>query len=188
LDFRNNRALDGRRILGRSSPPHHERTEAERHLRTIRAAAGIARSSLRPDRAPGAHPPRSSARPAAAVPPAHARSGEDSRRTAPPETAPPFATDETHAGFAVRRSSAGARPVGALTPYLLCDRMILKPKTKPVEELKFYRCPACGQMVDNRDRDAIRFHHDHVLHPRHDLSFTIVGKGAPTQNISRSGP
>src|SRR5688572_22393423 len=72
FEFQNNRALDGRRILGRSSPPLHERTEAERCLRTSRAPAGLARSSLRPDRTPGAPPARPRACPRAAIPPTHA--------------------------------------------------------------------------------------------------------------------
>jgi hypothetical protein len=42
----------------------------------------------------------------------------------------------------------------------------------------FYRCPACGEMVDNRDRAAVRFHHDHVLHPRLD-SFVTLPSGRP---------
>ncbi|HEX4641136.1 MAG TPA: hypothetical protein VH252_07100 [Chthoniobacterales bacterium] len=38
---------------------------------------------------------------------------------------------------------------------------------------KFYRCPACGEMVDNTNRESIRFHHHHVLHPRLDLFVTL---------------
>jgi hypothetical protein len=30
---------------------------------------------------------------------------------------------------------------------------------------RFYRCPACGAEVDNQQREDVRFHHDHVLHP-----------------------
>jgi hypothetical protein len=48
---------------------------------------------------------------------------------------------------------------------------------KPAKE-DFYRCPACGEMVDNRDRAAIRFHHDHVLHPRLDR-FVTLPSGRP---------
>jgi len=29
----------------------------------------------------------------------------------------------------------------------------------------FYRCPACGEMVNNTDRESVGLHHDHVLHP-----------------------
>ena len=47
------------------------------------------------------------------------------------------------------------------------------PKAKPAEGPNLYRCPACGEMVDNRQREAVRFHHDHVLHPRLDLFVTI---------------
>jgi hypothetical protein len=36
----------------------------------------------------------------------------------------------------------------------------------PTEErLHFYRCPACGKMVDNRLVEQIAEHHSHVLHP-----------------------
>ena len=35
----------------------------------------------------------------------------------------------------------------------------------PEEQRHFYRCPACGKMVDNRDLNAIVLHHAHVLHP-----------------------
>jgi hypothetical protein len=30
---------------------------------------------------------------------------------------------------------------------------------------RFYRCPACGEQVDNDSPEEIRFHHSHVLHP-----------------------
>lgn len=33
-----------------------------------------------------------------------------------------------------------------------------------------YRCPGCAETVDNRDLDAIRIHHQHVLNPRPDSS------------------
>jgi hypothetical protein len=48
-------------------------------------------------------------------------------------------------------------------------------KKKPLEPVRqdFYQCPGCGKMVDNRDRASIRFHHDHVLHPRLDLYVTL---------------
>lgn len=51
--------------------------------------------------------------------------------------------------------------------------MFSRPKSRPVEELKTYRCPACGKMVDNYDREAVRVHHDHILHPRSDLNVTL---------------
>jgi hypothetical protein len=36
----------------------------------------------------------------------------------------------------------------------------------PAEEQRyFYRCPACGEMVDNRNLNEIVLHHAHVLHP-----------------------
>jgi hypothetical protein len=35
----------------------------------------------------------------------------------------------------------------------------------PDEQRNFYRCPACGEMVDNRRLDEIVLHHSHVLHP-----------------------
>jgi hypothetical protein len=43
---------------------------------------------------------------------------------------------------------------------------MISKKAKLLYERKTYRCPACGKMVDNRDREAARFHHDHVLRPR----------------------
>ncbi len=36
----------------------------------------------------------------------------------------------------------------------------------PEEQRNFYRCPACGEMVDNRQLEEIMLHHAHVLHPR----------------------
>ncbi|MEY2563462.1 MAG: hypothetical protein QOH88_1655 [Verrucomicrobiota bacterium] len=51
--------------------------------------------------------------------------------------------------------------------------MITRPRAKAVKEENFYRCPGCGAMVDNRLRDAIRLHHDHVLHPRLDRFVTL---------------
>jgi hypothetical protein len=33
------------------------------------------------------------------------------------------------------------------------------------EQHNFYRCPACGAMVDNRHLDEVVEHHAHVLHP-----------------------
>ena len=33
------------------------------------------------------------------------------------------------------------------------------------EQLYFFRCPTCGEMVDNRDIAEIVEHHSHVLHP-----------------------
>ena len=34
-----------------------------------------------------------------------------------------------------------------------------------IPPMESYRCPGCGQMVNNRDLEAIRLHHAHVLHP-----------------------
>jgi hypothetical protein len=28
-----------------------------------------------------------------------------------------------------------------------------------------YRCPGCGELVDNREVDEVLEHHQHVLHP-----------------------
>jgi hypothetical protein len=39
-------------------------------------------------------------------------------------------------------------------------------KPKRVRDMKTYRCPGCGETVDNLDREAVRLHHDHVLRPR----------------------
>jgi hypothetical protein len=50
-------------------------------------------------------------------------------------------------------------------------------KARPREQQRApensYRCPACGEMVENRDLGAVRFHHDHVLHPRMDVYVTL---------------
>jgi hypothetical protein len=62
------------------------------------------------------------------------------------------------------------------------NRMISKPKSKPIEELNTYRCPACGEMVHKADRDAVRLHHDHVLHPRHDISISLPQTGRIARN------
>lgn len=37
----------------------------------------------------------------------------------------------------------------------------------------FYRCPACGEMVDKRQRASVFQHHSHVLHPRLDSFVTL---------------
>jgi hypothetical protein len=36
-----------------------------------------------------------------------------------------------------------------------------------------YRCPGCGEIVDNHDLDAVRFHHQHVLNPWLDSSVML---------------
>jgi hypothetical protein len=39
----------------------------------------------------------------------------------------------------------------------------------------FYRCPACRELVDGSQMDAVRVHHGHVRHPapqRHWLEFS----------------
>lgn len=39
-------------------------------------------------------------------------------------------------------------------------------ETLPAKErLHFYRCPACGEMVDRKDVEQITVHHAHILHP-----------------------
>ena len=35
------------------------------------------------------------------------------------------------------------------------------------DQLHFYRCPACGEMVDKRQLEEIVLHHSHVLHRGH---------------------
>jgi PHP family Zn ribbon phosphoesterase len=47
----------------------------------------------------------------------------------------------------------------ALTPETL-----LNPLTHSADVT--YRCPACGEMVDNRCKAEVFRHHDHVLHPQ----------------------
>jgi hypothetical protein len=46
--------------------------------------------------------------------------------------------------------------------------MILE-RAKLLYGRKTYRCPGCGKKVNNDDREAVRIHHDHVLHPRQEL-------------------
>ena len=43
--------------------------------------------------------------------------------------------------------------------------MASKPRSivTPVEE-STYRCPGCGELVDNRHMDEVLRHHQHVLH------------------------
>src|SRR4051812_27983778 len=36
--------------------------------------------------------------------------------------------------------------------------------TAPSQNRQLYRCPACGEMFDERDRAEMHRHHDHVLH------------------------
>jgi len=55
----------------------------------------------------------------------------------------------------------------------------------PSASQSFYRCPACGEMVDNHDRAAVGFHHDHVLHPRFD-PFVTLPSGVGFSPTSRS--
>src|SRR5437763_16485549 len=38
-------------------------------------------------------------------------------------------------------------------------------RTGPPARKNFYRWPACGEMVNNTDRESVGLHHDHVLHP-----------------------
>jgi hypothetical protein len=46
------------------------------------------------------------------------------------------------------------------------------------EQANFYRCPACGEMVDKRRVDEIVLHHSHVLRP-HDFPKSIAGVVRP---------
>jgi hypothetical protein len=54
------------------------------------------------------------------------------------------------------------------------------------ERENFYRCPACGEKVDNRLRDAVLFHHYHVLHPQRDsfVRLPVVPSMKPTPGRS----
>ncbi|MEY2578286.1 MAG: hypothetical protein QOI49_1110 [Verrucomicrobiota bacterium] len=49
---------------------------------------------------------------------------------------------------------------------------------------RFYRCPGCGQMVDNQQREAVFEHHDHVLRPPPSTRFLPVTSGALLPNLS----
>ena len=44
-----------------------------------------------------------------------------------------------------------------------------------VDRDHFYRCPACGKLVDGRDREAMALHHRHVLFPQ---PFDLRRKGS----------
>jgi hypothetical protein len=63
-------------------------------------------------------------------------------------------------------------------------------RPRPDAAKSSYRCPACGETVDNRDLDAVRFHHHHVLHPRLDLYVTLpafVPRIAPEARGNQNG-
>lgn len=51
-------------------------------------------------------------------------------------------------------------------------RVLIFPTERPgnpalpsLEEPVFFRCPACGEMVDPSERAGVLEHHRHVLHP-----------------------
>jgi hypothetical protein len=54
---------------------------------------------------------------------------------------------------------------------------------KTIED-HFYRCPACGVLVDGWDRKEMQLHHQHVLFPR---PFDLRQAG-PKEQIHRVGP
>ena len=65
--------------------------------------------------------------------------------------------------------------------------MISRLIAMPWKQLKTYRCPACDELVDNTDREAVRLHHDHVLHPRQEILARHLRPAAPAeQNRSAS--
>jgi hypothetical protein len=70
-----------------------------------------------------------------------------------------------------------------ISPSLTQKNKRQPPEPPPAQNV--YRCPACGEMVDNRDRAAVRFHHDHVLHPRFDR-FVTLPSGVGFSPTSRS--
>jgi hypothetical protein len=43
--------------------------------------------------------------------------------------------------------------------------LIDKAKSRMQQSRRFYRCPGCGQKVDNEQAEAVREHHAHVLNP-----------------------
>jgi uncharacterized Zn finger protein len=51
---------------------------------------------------------------------------------------------------------------------MIKNRVLFRAGARPT-----YRCPECGEMVNNRDPEAIRLHHDHVLHPRYNQSLAM---------------
>jgi hypothetical protein len=62
--------------------------------------------------------------------------------------------------------------------------MISKPRSTTIEELKTYRCPACGEMVHNADREAVRLHHDHVLHPRQGIFLSLPHPNGSRETVA----
>ena len=53
------------------------------------------------------------------------------------------------------------------------------------EEAGFYRCPACGESVNGKDIEAVRFHHSHVLHPNaRSPSLTVTSDKFPVISSS----
>jgi hypothetical protein len=61
------------------------------------------------------------------------------------------------------------------------------------EQLRFYRCPACGEMVDNKSVEEITEHHSHVLHPERypglfSPTLASVGQEVQERAIGRLSP
>jgi hypothetical protein len=55
-------------------------------------------------------------------------------------------------------------------------------KLSKEDQLHFYRCPACGEMVDNKSMQEITEHHSHVLHPeRYQRLFATALAKSPAQ-------
>jgi hypothetical protein len=54
-----------------------------------------------------------------------------------------------------------------------------KERPKSQARKNSYRCPACGEMVDNDNWEAVRFHHDHVLRPRPHPLLPALHSAAP---------
>ena len=57
--------------------------------------------------------------------------------------------------------------------------MSLKPQSSvvPVEDI-FYRCPGCGETVDQRRMDDVLEHHRHVLHQPYPPSWFTASREA----------
>lgn len=61
------------------------------------------------------------------------------------------------------------------------------PISNSAEKENLYCCPACGGLVDNRRRDEVRLHHDHVLHPPLDC-YVKLPNGRPLQAAAPRAP
>ena len=59
------------------------------------------------------------------------------------------------------------------------------------ESSRFYRCPACDEMVDGHDVNELLEHHQHVLDPYRFLALRAQGiaraRPTPKNNLTKAG-